>query len=94
MWVGLGPSVTVLKTWEMLYEEQSSTSTSIGLVAEAGLRWPAASRLFFDMKAQYRWAASTDLGPFRFAPSVSAAASHACVTIGLGLRLGSPAPGN
>jgi hypothetical protein len=68
----------------------SSTTTTVGVVAEAGLRLPSASRVFFQVNAQYRWAASAEVRLFESAPPASVSASHTTLAVGVGLRLGGP----
>jgi hypothetical protein len=94
-WVGVGPSVNLVRLEDQL-GGRSSKATTFGVVAEAGARWPPRSRVFLELKAQYRWAASAEMSLFEFAPSASVSASHATVAVGLGVRLGSPVgrPGN
>ncbi len=87
-WVGIGPSVNLVKLHDLL-GERSSTATTFGVVTEAGVRWPRASRVFLEVKGQYRWVASTESSLLGFAPPATLSASHATVTAGLGFRLGS-----
>ena len=88
VWVGVGPSVNLVTIREMW--EGSSKATTVGVVAEAGLRWPPASRAFFQVNAQYRWAASAEMGLFEFAPTANVSASHTTLAVGVGVRLGGP----
>lgn len=87
-WVGVGPSVNAVKLRDEVLG-RSSAATTFGVVTEGGVRWPRASRIFLEMKAQYRWVASTEMSRLEFAPPARLSASHATVAAGLGLRFGS-----
>lgn len=87
LWAGLGPSVNRLELQDEL-SAQTSKATTVGLVAEAGVRWPPASLAFFELRGQYRWAAWADMSLFAYAPSAHVSGSHAAVTVGVGFRLG------
>ncbi|CAN5369825.1 hypothetical protein BH23BAC1_BH23BAC1_31600 [soil metagenome] len=65
-----------------------------GFAVEAGLRFPAKSRIFFDFNTQYQYVGKQNLGTYNFFEPVeelqlsTKPANYLCFNIGLGIRFG------
>ncbi len=94
--VAAGPSLhfTTLKTASYSASlPVNDNKTKAGFAIEAGFRFPAKSRFFFDFNTQYQWVGRQDLGVYRFGQTGDVQigekpTSYLCFNFGLGLRWG------
>lgn len=93
--IAFGPSlhVTTLKTDKISSSSLSEKITKAGFVIEAGLRFPAKSKLFFDFNTQYQYVGRQDLGTYQFGQAGEVVigkkpSSYICFNFGLGFRFG------
>jgi hypothetical protein len=91
--LGLGPALHTISTNGS--NTQSQGATRLGLVFDAGLQFPSNSRFFVDLRAQYRWVGSVDIGPYTASgfndpavlPEASFSFNHTWLGVGFGVRL-------
>jgi hypothetical protein len=94
--IAAGPSLhfTTLKTAsESSAIPVKENHSKAGFAIEAGLRFPAKSRAFFDFNTQYQFAGKQDLGTYNFDQTGEfrigeKPTNYLCFNFGFGLRLG------
>ena len=97
--IGAGPAWYRLQMRQIDGREQTLTASRLGFVAEAGVTFPARTRVFGDLHVQYRGAGRADLGTFTPPPPSGSSApspplpvnsmnfSHWTLGVGVGVRL-------
>ncbi len=95
--LGLGPSWNRIKAnrTDASSPEGSKVVNRLGLLFYASLCFPARSRVFVQLQAQYRFVGKMTVGPYTASfmdnsatfPSTKASYNHAVIGIGLGFRL-------
>jgi opacity protein-like surface antigen len=93
--IAAGPALhfTSLKTAAYSSSSLQESLTNVGFTVEAGLRFPAKKRVFFDFNMQYQFVGKQDLGTYEFSQGKDIkvgkkSANYFCFNFGLGVRLG------
>jgi hypothetical protein len=92
--LGLGPAIFLTNAYEnkVFNNNKNYESTRIGLVAEAGITYPAQSTFFVSVIAQYRFTGDVNIGPFEVndlpaLPKFNVSYNHVFVGFGAGIRI-------
>jgi hypothetical protein len=96
--VGIGPAVYSIKSGQGPPDRTGNdrNSTRVGFLIDGGLELPDRSRVFLDVRAQWRLAGSAVFGPYeaglsnverKTLPETDATCNHLFFSVGLGVRL-------
>lgn len=93
--IGIGPALYLTETHESIGREKKYfNNTKIGLLIDAGLRYPSKSLFFAELNFQYRIVGKVEVGPFKlghgedmaFLPKTEINYKHYLIGVGFGIR--------